>query len=76
MRRAAWSARARWNHRLGTGNLLMSCHYGSMDQRTYDDSMRLFAAEVLPALRAEFAGTDTTPYPAPRAVFESQEAAA
>jgi alkanesulfonate monooxygenase SsuD/methylene tetrahydromethanopterin reductase-like flavin-dependent oxidoreductase (luciferase family) len=61
---------------LGTGNLLMSAHYGSMDFPTYDSSMRLFASEVLPKLRAEFAAQDAIPYPAPRAIFESQEAAA
>jgi alkanesulfonate monooxygenase SsuD/methylene tetrahydromethanopterin reductase-like flavin-dependent oxidoreductase (luciferase family) len=48
---------------LGTGNLLMSCHYGDMDIRTYDDSMRLFVSDVLPKLRAEFAHQDAIPYP-------------
>jgi alkanesulfonate monooxygenase SsuD/methylene tetrahydromethanopterin reductase-like flavin-dependent oxidoreductase (luciferase family) len=60
----------------GTGNLLMSCHYGSMDGRTYRESMRLFAAEVMPALRAEFAAQDAIPMPPPRPVFESQGEAA
>jgi len=61
---------------VGTGNLLMSCHVGSMSTPDYGESMELFAREVLPKLRAEFAFQDATPYPEPRAVFESQEAAA
>ena len=61
---------------LGTGNLLMSCHYGNMDRAAYETSMQLFATEVLPTLRAEFAGEDARPYPEPRRVFESQEVAA
>ena len=61
---------------LGTGNLLMSCHYGDMDVHTYDDSMRLFVSDVLPKLRAEFAHQDAIPYPAPRPVFETPEVAA
>jgi alkanesulfonate monooxygenase SsuD/methylene tetrahydromethanopterin reductase-like flavin-dependent oxidoreductase (luciferase family) len=61
---------------LGTGNLLMSCHYGDMDIRTYDDSMRLFVSDVLPKLRAEFAHQDALPYPAAKPVFDTAEAAA
>ena len=60
---------------LGTGNILMSAHYGSMDSTTYNDSMQLFAREVLPKLRAEFAHQDAIPYPEPRAIFDSQAAA-
>jgi alkanesulfonate monooxygenase SsuD/methylene tetrahydromethanopterin reductase-like flavin-dependent oxidoreductase (luciferase family) len=61
---------------VGTGNLLMNCHFGSMDAHTYRESMDLFSEAVLPKLRAEFAHQDTMPYPEPRQVFESQEAAA
>ena len=50
----------------------MSCHYGNMDRQTYESSMRLFATEVLPKLRAEFTAEDARPYPEPRPVFESQ----
>jgi alkanesulfonate monooxygenase SsuD/methylene tetrahydromethanopterin reductase-like flavin-dependent oxidoreductase (luciferase family) len=61
---------------VGTGNMLMSCHAGSMPLRDYSESMELFAREVMPKLRAEFTAQDALPYPEPRAIFESQEAAA
>jgi alkanesulfonate monooxygenase SsuD/methylene tetrahydromethanopterin reductase-like flavin-dependent oxidoreductase (luciferase family) len=63
-------------HEVGTGNLLMNCHVGSMDVPTYRESMELFAREVMPHVRAEFAAQDDLPLPAPVPVFESQEAAA
>ena len=61
---------------VGTGNLLMSCHVGSMPMQDYAESMDLFAREVMPKLRAEFGAQDALPYPEPRQIFESQEAAA
>jgi alkanesulfonate monooxygenase SsuD/methylene tetrahydromethanopterin reductase-like flavin-dependent oxidoreductase (luciferase family) len=60
---------------LGTGNMLMNCHFGSMDAATYREAMDRFAADVTPKLRAEFAAQDAIPLPPPRPVFESQEAA-
>jgi alkanesulfonate monooxygenase SsuD/methylene tetrahydromethanopterin reductase-like flavin-dependent oxidoreductase (luciferase family) len=61
---------------LGTGNLLMNCHFGSMDASTYREGMDRFSADVMPKLRAEFAAQDAVPLPPPRPVFESQDAAA
>jgi hypothetical protein len=61
---------------VGTGNLLMNCHFGSMDAHTYRESMDLFSHSVLPKLRAEFAHQEAIPYPEPRPVFESQVEAA